>query len=130
MIFDNPNDIGFLFCPNADLDANERASPISIGKAPLVSFLPQTPNGRILVTSRNLLAGKTLVRMQHNIIRVEPMNEKDAMKLLQTRIPFGGSTELEARALVRALECIPLAITQAAAYTRVREPRIMVSTYL
>lgn len=90
VILDNPNDISFLFCPNADLDANGRASPTSIGKVPWVSFLPQTPNGRISVTSRNLLGAKTLVRMQHNIIRVEPMNEKDAMKFLQTRFLLVG----------------------------------------
>jgi hypothetical protein len=71
------------------------------------------------------------LKIQHdNIIRVEPMDKGDALALLKTRIPFGEPPESDAEALVQALECIPLAITHAAAYIRMREPRVTISTYL
>ena len=96
---------------------------------PLASFFLQTPNGSILVTSQNSTAAMNLVGYD-NIIQVEPMDEGDALALLKTRVPFGEPSESEAKALVQALECIPLAITHAAAYIRMREPRITISTYL
>src|SRR5205085_3849922 len=97
-------------------------------RKPLESFLPQTPNGSILVTSRNSTAAMNLVGVYYNVIRVEPMNEGDALALLKTRVPFDEPFESEAKALVQALECIPLAITHAAAYIRMREPRVTIST--
>lgn len=73
---------------------------------------------------QNLLAAVKFVKERRNIIQVEPMNEEDALALLQSRIPVGDS----ARALVQTLGCIPLAVTQAAAY--IRASQIPFSTYL
>lgn len=95
----------------------------------MASFLPQTSNGWILVTSRNRLAATNLVGRE-NLIRVELMNEDDALELLQNKFSVGGSFGRDARDLVQALEYIPLAITQAAAYIREREPRITIAIYL
>jgi hypothetical protein len=44
-------------------------------------------------------------------------------------VPFGGSSEADARALSQALGRISLAITQAAAYISTREARITISAY-
>lgn len=66
------------------------------------------------------------------MITVQPMNEEESLVLLRSRIPAhqsGKSGEGE-RALVQALEYIPLAITQAAAYIASRSAVITVSAYL
>lgn len=131
MILDNADDADVFFHPDTELQATGQASSGFSGKKPWASFLPQTSNGWVLITSRNSLAAMALVGMQHNnIVRVEPMNQEDAIALLQTRFPVGRSPEHEARTLVQALECIPLTITQAAACIRVREPRVAISSYL
>ena len=130
MILDNADDDDVFFRFGEDTVQSMRADDIASRKVPLTSSLPQTPNGSILVTSRNLAAAMNLVGMHDNVIRVEPMDEGDALALLKTRVPFGEPSESDAKALVQALECIPLAITHAAAYIRMREPRVTISTYL
>ncbi|OCK86963.1 TPR-like protein [Cenococcum geophilum 1.58] len=130
MILDNADDDDVFFHFDGDTEQITRADNVTSRKMPLASFLPQTPNGSILVTSRNLAAATSLVGMDDNVIRVEPMDEGDALALLKTRVPFDEPSKGNAKALVQALECIPLAITHAAAYIRMREPRVTISTYL
>jgi tetratricopeptide (TPR) repeat protein len=130
MILDNVDDNDVFFRLDEDTERSMRANDIAGSRKPLESFLPQTPNGSILVTSRNSTAAMNLVSVYYNVIRVEPMDEGDALALLKTRVPFGEPSESDAKALVQALECIPLAITHAAAYIRMREPRVTISTYL
>ncbi|OCK73870.1 hypothetical protein K432DRAFT_220962, partial [Lepidopterella palustris CBS 459.81] len=124
---DERNGRWLMVLDNAD-DDRVFASPNEA--TPLASFLPQTHNGWILITSRDLVAAINLVGTKHNIISVDPMAEEDALALLKTRVTVGESSEHDAKALVRALEGIPLAVTHAAAYIAVRELRITVSTYL
>ncbi|KAF5669916.1 hypothetical protein FDENT_11382 [Fusarium denticulatum] len=99
-------------------------------KRPLESFLAQTPNGRVLITSRNRTAALNLVGPCGHIIQVEPMNEEEALTLLNTRVPFSEPNKADAKTLVQALERIPLAITHAAAYIRTRIPMTTISDYL
>jgi hypothetical protein len=73
-----------------------------------------------LITSPNQIAAWNLV---------EPMNTDDALMLLRTCINVNQSSENEATLLVKALECIPLAITQAGSHITNRSSRIYVSTY-
>ncbi|KAH8727391.1 hypothetical protein GQ44DRAFT_758100 [Phaeosphaeriaceae sp. PMI808] len=128
MVVDNADEGHVFFSPDADSVAYTGDSPRKA--TPLASFLPQTPNGWILVTSRDLVAAVNLVGKRHNVIQVEPMAEDDALALLKTRLSVSKSLEGDARALVQALEGVPLAITHAAAYIAVREQRMTVSTYL
>ena len=130
MILDNADDNDVFFRLDEDTERSMWTNDITGSRKPLECFLPQTPNGSILVTSRNSTAAMNLVGMYYNVIRVEPMDEGDALALLKTRVPFSEPSESEAKALVQALECIPLAITHAAAYIRMREPRVTISTYL
>ncbi|KUM55983.1 hypothetical protein ACN42_g11249, partial [Penicillium freii] len=118
MVLDNADDHGIFF--NAT-ESNERG--------PLERFLPQAAHGSILVTSRNGLAARNLVGSDGHMIDVQPMNEEESLALLQVRIPAPQSREDE-KALVQALEYIPLAITQAGSYIANRSPLITVSTYL
>lgn len=98
--------------------------------APLASFLPQSSNGWVLVTSRDLAAAMNLVGIRDNVFHVEPMPEEEALMLLKTRVSVSKAFEDDAKTLIQILEYIPLAITHAAAYIAVRAQTITVSTYL
>jgi len=130
MVVDNADDDCVLSSPGTEPGGIAHASE-HLGEATsLASFLPQARSGWLLVTSRNLVTALNLVGRKYNIIQVEPMTEEDALRLLKTRIAVSKSSEGDARALVQALEGIPLAVTHAAAYVAIREPRIDVSNYL
>ncbi|KAL8697127.1 MAG: hypothetical protein Q9201_007291 [Fulgogasparrea decipioides] len=96
---------------------------------PLSSFLPQTQTGSILITSRNRDAAFRLLGSDRDIIEIEQMGESHALQLLRKKIG-GEIDEADAVRLVQVLDCMPLAITQAAAYIKQRAPRITVSRYL
>jgi tetratricopeptide (TPR) repeat protein len=117
MILDNVDDDGIFFSDDQD------------GK-PLESFLPQAAHGTILVTSRNTMAATNLVGGHGDVVQVEPMGEDEALALLHTRVPFDEASRGDAKALVDALEGIPLAITHAAAYIKTRASTTTISTYL
>ena len=96
---------------------------------PLEAFLPRTANGFILITSRNEMAAMNLIGMPENILKVDAMSEEDALALLRTKVPEGGS-DVDAKKLVQVLEGIPMAVTHAGAYISMRGPRTTVSSYL
>ncbi|KAF2872037.1 hypothetical protein BDV95DRAFT_628482 [Massariosphaeria phaeospora] len=87
-------------------------------------------HGTILITSRNNIAATNLVGGHGGVVEVEPMGEDEALALLHTRVPFGESSGADAKALVHALERIPLAITHARAYIKTRASTTTISTYL
>lgn len=96
---------------------------------PLANYLPQSPHGSILITSRNRMAVQNLVGSPSNVLLVEPMGADDAVALLRTCIHGDQSSDIEERELVKTLEYIPLAISQAGAYIANRSLRMTVSTY-
>lgn len=59
-----------------------------------------------------------------------PLEEKDAKTLLLRRLPDDKSSEEDTIALLGALEHLPLAITQAAAYIGLRNTRMTIGKYL
>ncbi|KAF2686316.1 hypothetical protein K458DRAFT_430168 [Lentithecium fluviatile CBS 122367] len=130
MILDNIDDDAVFFGGDEDTAGTAQMGEITSYKRPLEGFLPQTPNGTILITSRNNLAAANLVGTYGSIVQVEPMEEEDALALLNTRVPFDESDKADAKALVQALERIPLAITQAAAYIKTRAQTTTMSGYL
>lgn len=62
------------------------------------------------------MAANNLIGGHGNIVGVEPMEEEDALALLNTRLPAAESGQADAKALVHELGYIPLAITHPAAY--------------
>jgi tetratricopeptide (TPR) repeat protein len=121
MVLDNADDDSIFFSGNT---SDERG--------PLVSFLPQAAHGSTLITSRNGLAARNLVGSDGHVIAVQPMSEEESLALLRARIPATQSAGCgeDEKALVQALEYIPLAIIQAGSYIANRSPRVMVSRYL
>ncbi|KAF4999026.1 hypothetical protein F66182_16286 [Fusarium sp. NRRL 66182] len=119
MVLDNADD-DQMFFHNDDTD--ERAS--------FVTLLPQASHGSVLITSRNGLAARNLVGADGLVIDVQPMNEDESLALLRGRIHGNASLVEDEKALVQALEYIPLAISQAGSYIVNRSPRITASRYL
>lgn len=103
MIVDNADDDRVFFSPRAGSDQFAHLEESHHGAIGLARFLPQVSNGRILVTSRDLLAAVNIVGTQRNVIRVELMAEGDALALLRTRVSFEEPSEGDARELVQAL---------------------------
>jgi tetratricopeptide (TPR) repeat protein len=98
---------------------------------PLASYLPQCGHGSILITTRDKDLAFRVTGSHDNMIDVGPMSKENAFTLLETRLSSLPEAEKKAAAeLVDALERIPLAISQAAAYIHQRAPRSSVSKYL
>ena len=98
-------------------------------RRPLASFLPQSRNGAVIVTTRNKDLAFKLTGSHRKMIEVGPMTPGDAITFLEKKL--GALSDAGAAIdLVNALDCVPLAIGQAAAYIQARQPRSSVEKYL
>ncbi|RSL64168.1 hypothetical protein CEP51_013189 [Fusarium floridanum] len=133
MVLDNVDDVN-LFHPSASGNkaANQTTDENAVAKSnqrPLAAYLPKCRSGTILVTSRSMDAAEKLAGGQKAIYRISIMNDAQGLHLFRNKL--NGDFDKDAAAdLLRALDCIPLAITQAAAYINRRAPRASVQTYL
>jgi hypothetical protein len=128
MILDNVDDSDVFFEFGADMPSGGDNSTQST--MPFITYLPLCSHGSILVTSRNKGAASKLTYASQNVIDVNPMKEADARTLLHKKLPEDKSSEEDFINLIQALEWLPLAITQAAAYIGVKAPRMTISKYL
>ena len=128
IIVDNADD-SELFFPSRErtealpADRPDRSAP------PLSDFLPQSPNGSILFTSRSRDAAFRLTGSHMDIVTVDPMNQEHAMALVRKKLQ-SSFEEDDAIALIGALDYMPLAIAQAAAYINQRAPRATLSKFV
>jgi tetratricopeptide (TPR) repeat protein len=97
-------------------------------KVSLASLLPQTDHGAILITSRDADVARSLVGREKDILAVGTMSDDEAVELLKNHL--GDRSTEDAISLIHALDCIPLAIVQAAAYINRLWPRMTVAKYL
>ena len=132
LILDNVDDAGFLLETRGGEHAIHTSSIEGQSFQSLISFVPRCQHGSVLITTRSRNAALQLVE-QRNIVAVGPMDKRDALVLLQTKL---GQQETSKKAkeeiaeLAAVLEYIPLAIVQAAAYISHRWPRYSVQQYL
>ncbi|KAF9766796.1 hypothetical protein IL306_000734 [Fusarium sp. DS 682] len=134
MILDNADDVN-LFYP-IHISGAEAVTGLAhentIAKTdqqPLAAYLPKRRNGTILITSRGMDAAERLTGSHKAVYRVSTMDEAQGLQLFQNKLD-GDFDSDAATDLLRALDYIPLAITQAAAYINRRAPRVSVKTYL
>ncbi|KAJ6785588.1 hypothetical protein PWT90_00460 [Aphanocladium album] len=99
------------------------------GQLPLASYLPQSPNGSILLTSRDHSFAARLTGNFKSVIKVGPMKPDEALSFLEKKLGVLSQPAVGAE-LVSALDCIPLAINQAASYIQARAPRSTIQKYL
>jgi tetratricopeptide (TPR) repeat protein len=131
LILDNVDDARLLHeAPSLSQDGSGSGQS-GISRQPLWAFLSQSPNGSILMTSRSRGIALMLVE-QNDIITVEPMDEAHAVTLFEKKLGMQSDSKdiAELAELAAALEFMPLAIVQAAAYIAQRAPCYSVQQYL
>ncbi|KAF2818537.1 TPR-like protein [Ophiobolus disseminans] len=124
MVLDNVDDVETFF-PARKQQRNEADAD---AQTPLATYLPQSRNGAILVTSRSKDAAVRLVGGYNMTKEVLAMDEGEGLQLLCNKLrdpPLEGS----AVELLQALDCIPLAVSQAAAYIN-RRAHMTAARYL
>jgi tetratricopeptide (TPR) repeat protein len=128
LVLDNADDAAALSLPANNGQKIQASGGDGAPPRYFLSYLPQSKNGSVLVTSRTKSVALQLVE-ESDIIPIEPMDDTDAQALLQKKlgeeVDNDGTAELAA-----ALEFMPLALVQAAAYIRQRAPRCSVQQYL
>jgi tetratricopeptide (TPR) repeat protein len=117
MIVDNADDLDVFRSSASESHAHD-----------FLKFLPQSPNGSILITSRSRDAAFRMTGSYTDILRVDPMGQERALSLLRNKL--GNFEKSDGIQLVEALDFMPLAITQAAAYISQRAPRATLPSYL
>nr|POF26240.1 vegetative incompatibility protein het-e-1 [Quercus suber] len=116
VVLDNADDADFLV----------KSTPAS-GRR-FFDCLPLCDHGSVLITTRSEDAALRLVE-RRNIIAIYPMDVEDAVTLLRRKLGSGAEGQ-ELRELASALEYMPLAITQAAAYICQMRGRYSVRQYV
>ena len=85
--------------------------------APLIDYIPRGSHGFVLITTRDSQLGKRLANVKEKPIDVLRFTPTDAEILLRSKVLEEGEISQEdANEITKALDYLPLAITQAAAY--------------
>jgi hypothetical protein len=132
IILDNVDNAGFLVEARRTGEDGQTSGGESGNLPSLMSYLLQCTHGSILVTTRSQDEALNLVE-QRDIITVDPISCVDARTLFEKKL--GGDDDSSDNAdvsaeLLVALEFMPLAIVQAAAYIVRRKPQYSVQEYL
>ena len=118
MVLDNSDNAGVLLGPLA-MSGEARSAQWRM------DYNPSCDHGSIIITTRSKGEALRLV-YEGEILEVLPMSEDEAETLLESKL---GHSDLDSHQLALALDCMPLAITQAAAYILERAPRCSVGQY-
>jgi tetratricopeptide (TPR) repeat protein len=134
MIIDNADDKDiFLSSPSSGAPLNKtkdkQAGLVGTPTRDLGRLLPQTLNGSYLITSREKSVAVLLAVDHADIINTDPMSDTESLTLLTKKL-VGSHEQADAEQLVKKLDFMPLAITQAAAYINANAPRATIPKYL
>lgn len=124
LILDNADDARVLL----DLQQDHAARDAAPVKRRLIDYIPQVPHGIVLVTTRDRTSGWTLTGDYSTPIEVQSMGPVESLELLKGKLPVESGSE--AVELLKELEYVPLAISQAGAYIRERAPLMTLPKYL
>ncbi|KAM7202262.1 P-loop containing nucleoside triphosphate hydrolase protein [Rhypophila sp. PSN 637] len=126
MIFDSADDRDVFYNQASGDDPKNGGAG---NKRPFATYLPQSRNGSIIVTTRNKDLTFRLTGRRQTMIEVGPMTQTDALILLKKKLCSLLDIDT-ATDLARGLDLVPLAISQAAAYIQARAPRSSLEKYL
>ncbi|KAE8550227.1 hypothetical protein EYB25_006448 [Talaromyces marneffei] len=125
LILDSIDDDRFLHeIPLSSRDESDSRIPAQ----PLFNYLPLNAHGSIIITTRSRGVAAKMVE-DGDIIAVESMDQIHAQTLFEKKLGKQENQE-DIIELIAALEFMPLAIVQAAAYIKQRAPRSSVKQYL
>jgi len=110
MILDNADDMDAFFTASTEtLSATSKRVALS-------AYIPGSPKGKVIVTTRDSRVGERLAGRK-KCITVPLLAVHEALRLLYFKLPVDSNcAEADAAILVKTLDCLPLAITQAAAF--------------
>jgi tetratricopeptide (TPR) repeat protein len=128
VILDNVDTAQFLLEPPSSCKKGICTTHQAPSRERILDYFPASCHGSILITSRTTDAALKVVE-RTSVIAVEPMGVEYAVELLDKKLGCKHTHE-EALDLAKALDCIPLAISQAAAYISQEWPRCTVQQYL
>lgn len=110
LLLDNADDGNVFFKTPPDFQSQMHQSSMN-----LEDCLPPNKQGTIVITTRDKRVGESLA-FNKGVITVPALVEEKAMQLLRSKLPDHRWDPIQAEKLLVELECLPLAITQAAAY--------------
>ena len=110
LIIDNADDAATFF-----ITKSESIPKGSEQQKPLALYLPHSPKGSILITTRDKRVGERLANREKPL-DILPLAPSEAKALLRSKIPEEDWADTEADELLEELAFLPLAITQAAAF--------------
>ena len=122
MILDNADDNETFFNarPHASLLKAEQP-------AALISYIPKSSKGFVIITTRDARIGERLADREKPIV-VLPLSLQEAERLLRSKLSqYREWHDMDTAELLDTLGCLPLAITQAAAF--VSENNITLAEY-
>ena len=125
MIVDNADDDSLFRVQRQD--AQNSSYSDTHGRLMLADFLPQSQNGSILITSRNVDVAVRLTGRDNDVIRIRNMSTDQSLELLRNKLSH--PLDAPATELLAALEYMPFAISRAAAYINKRWPRTTIASY-
>ncbi|KAJ5667624.1 hypothetical protein N7507_003488 [Penicillium longicatenatum] len=128
LVLDNVDDDELLCKPLVTGTETRTSDQRSSSTQPPLRYLLENSNGSIIITSRSKGVAMSIAGPR-NLIEVLPMEEAEALDLFQKKADIPAERE-DMVPLVKALEFMPLAIVQAAAYITHRAPRCSISQYL
>lgn len=125
LIIDNADE-ALLFASKGDLSQNKSKT----GTEPsILEYLPESPRGSILITTRNRAAGVKFTKSQPRyLVEVQTMTEEESSCLIKSTLTGHIPTDSEIRELAGLLDHLPLALAQAAAF--MQENVLTVNEYI
>lgn len=131
IIVDNADDLSVLL-PRPPAQPKKKSKDVVLqtgATQDLLAMLPQTTNGSYLITSRDREVAYQITGDYKSIIPVSEFEEGEAIDLLHKRLTEAPK-DSDAKTLVKALDYIPLAISQAAAYIEQGRPRMTIPKFI
>lgn len=127
LVLDNVDDDELFRRPVATGTGDQISIQSNVSEQPPMRYLLGNTTGTIIVTSRDRRVALEVAN-HANLIEVQPMNDAEALILLQKKLNTPEHENLTQ--LAQELEYMPLAIVQAASYITHRSPLCSVSQYL
>lgn len=113
MVLDNADDAEIWLGPSMQGPQNTNFEQL----APLINFLPRSSHGSLLITTRDNQLGKAFTNFKQRPIDILLFGQREAETLLRSKIlDEDRISQQDANDITTALDYLPLAITQAAAY--------------
>lgn len=123
MIIDNADEAS-LFASKAELSRDKTGADQSI-----LEYLPESPHGSILITTRNRAAGVKFTRnLSPELVEVNTMTEDESSRLIRSALSDNTPTDEEIHEISDLLGHLPLALAQATAF--MQENVLTISEYI